>query len=99
MKELKVFFGAELRDKVDDAYCNIQVHRSETRGSLMMCSDGSKKGDTIGWAAILVDDNGVVVSAVGSAVCVSGSSWSAEWCGKYLAIRTPRACRLEGQTH
>ena len=86
MKELSVVFGTELRDIVYDAYCNIQVHRSETRGSKIMCSDGSKKGDMIGWAAILVDAEGVVVSAAGSAVCVSGSSWSAEWCWKYLAI-------------
>ena len=86
MKDLKVFFGTELRDQVDNAYCNIQVHRSKTRGVLIMCSYGSKKGDSMGWAAILVDDDGVLVSAARSAVCVSGSSWSAEWCEKYLAI-------------
>ena len=47
-------------------------------------SDGSKENDGQAWSALVIDKNGVALKASSPARCKGGSSWIAEWCGKFL---------------
>ena len=48
-------------------------------------SDGAKKEDDHAWSALVIDEQGVAIRAYSKVLCKGGSSWVAEWCGKFLA--------------
>ena len=55
------------------------------RGGIILMSDGAKKEDDHAWSALVIDEQGVAIRAYSKVLCKGGSSWVAEWCGKFLA--------------
>ena len=53
-------------------------------GDIILMSDGSKETYDHAWSTLVIDINGVALKASSAVRCKGGSSWIAEWCGKFL---------------
>lgn len=53
---------------------------------VVIVTDGSKEDRKHGWGVVIADSSGIVATAHSGAMLAGGSSWTAEWLGKGLAL-------------
>ena len=77
--------GISFHLPADLTECPIRIEVQHIpEGDIILMSDGSKETNDQAWTALVIDIKGVALKASFAVRCKGGSSWIAEWCGKFL---------------